>query len=328
MLARRALLAGTVATLAAPLRVLAQQRGKVWRIGVINATPRDASAAFDKVLEDGLRQRGYVIGRDLTIEYRYSEWTGLNLPELAAELVSMNVDVIVAGTNPGIAAAKSATNRIPIVMGLGADPVRAHFVETLARPGGNVTGLTADPTPEIVAKELQFLKEATPKLARVAVIWNASVATYTYFFKALVESHQRAGFSLQSFPVDNPEDLEAAFRDIARSGADGVCVFADTFTFGYRKSIADFAIKRRLPMSGYTREYAEAGALLSYGPNLLEIYRGTATYIDQILRGSAPATLPVQLPTKFELVVNLRTARALNLTIPPPLLLRADLVIQ
>ena len=328
MIDRRSVVAG-ILTLPFVVRVAAAQTlRKRWRIGVLNAGPKDAMAAFDKVLEDGLRQAGYVVGTDVSLDYRYPEWTGENLPALAAELVSRNVDVIVAMTNPGIAAAKQVTNRVPIVMGLGADPVGAGFVESLARPGGNVTGLTADPTLEIVAKELQFLKEATPTLSRVAVLWNATVPTYAHFFTALVSSHQRAGFVLSSFPVDKRENLERAFADIVRSGADGVCVFADAFTFGYRSVIAEFAIKRRLPMSGYTREYAEAGALLSYGPNLLEVYRGAASYVEKILKAASPATLPVQLPTKFELIINLGTARALGLTIPRSVIVRADDLIE
>jgi putative ABC transport system substrate-binding protein len=325
---RRSIVAGIVTLPFAARVVRAQSLRKSWRIGVLNAGPKDGMAAFDKVLEDGLRQAGYGVGTDVWLDYRYPEWTGANLPALAAELVSLNVDVIVAMTNPGIAAAKQATNRVPIVMGLGADPVGAGFVESLARPAGNITGLTADPTLEIVAKELQYLKEATPGLSRVAVLWNATVATYAHFFKALVDSHQRAGFVLASFPVDKRENLERAFGDIARSGADGICVFADAITFGYRHVIADFAIKRRLPMSGYTREYAEAGALLSYGPNLLQVYRGTAGYVERILKGGSPATLPVQLPTKFELVINLGTARALGIRIAPSFLARADHVIE
>jgi len=317
-----------VTVMATPLAGEAQQADGVWRIGVLNAVPREASAALDKVLEDGLRQRGYHVGKNLIIEYRYSDWTGENLPALAGELVTLNLNVIVAGTNPGIAALKRVSGRIPIVMGLGTDPVRAGFIESLARPGGNVTGLTTDPAIEIVAKELQFLKEAAPTLSRVAVLWNATVPTNEDFFSALRRSHQRTGFSLHSFPVDKAEHLAPAFNSIVGSRADGLCVFADAFTFGYRKVIADFAIKHRLPMSGYTREYAEAGALISYGPNLLDIYRGAASYVDRILKGSTPASLPIQQPTKFELVVNRATAKALSLTIPQSLLARSDQVIE
>jgi putative tryptophan/tyrosine transport system substrate-binding protein len=171
----------------------AQALRKSWRIGVLNAGPKDAMAAFDRVLEDGLRRAGYAVGTDVSLHYRYPEWTGEDLPALAAELVSLNVDVIVAMSNPAITAAKQATTRLPIVMGLGADPVGAGFVESLARPGGNVTGLTADPTLEIIAKELQFLKEATPTLSRVAVLWNATVPTYAHFFKALVKRTSEPG---------------------------------------------------------------------------------------------------------------------------------------
>jgi len=215
----------------------AQTPRKSWRIGVLNAGPKDAMAAFDRVLEDGLRRASYAVGTDVSLDYRYPEWTGEDLPALAAELVSRNVDVIVAMSNPAITAAKQATTRLPIVMGLGADPVGAGFAKSLARPGGNVTGLTADPTLEIIAKELQFLKEATPTLSRVAVLWNATVPTYAHFFKALVNSHQRAGLVLTSFPVDKRDNLERAFGDIARSGADGVCVFADAFKVRGRQAL-------------------------------------------------------------------------------------------
>jgi putative ABC transport system substrate-binding protein len=239
--------------------------------------------AFDRALEDELRQLGYTGGQNVTFEYRYSGWTPEQLPELANSLVRANVDVIVAGTNPAIAAAKQATNAIPIVMGLGTAPVQAGFVKSLGQPGGNITGLTSDPTLEILGKELQLLKEATPKLSRVAVVWNSSVPAYAEFFQALVSASRQAGVVLQSVPVERPEGFPPAFADIIRQRAGAVFVFADALTFGHRQQLADFANGRRLPMSGYMREFAEAGCLLSYGPNLVAIYRSAATYIDKIL---------------------------------------------
>jgi putative tryptophan/tyrosine transport system substrate-binding protein len=325
---RRAFVAGMMAMLAAPLAAEAQQAGKVNRIGfIVAATPTETVHLF-KALNEGLRELGYVEGRNVVFERRFAEGRQERLPALAADLVQLKVDVLVTGSNPVIAAVKQATATIPIVMAVSRDPVGAKFIASLARPGGNITGFANDTAPEIIGKNLEFLKEAVPRVSRVAFLWNP-VPPGAGTSKNVVESAARnLGLTLQSVEVRGRNEFEGAFAAMVRERANGVVVAQDPITFGSRSQVVLLAARSRLPAVYGVREFAEAGGLMSYGPNIADQFRRAALYVDKIFKGAKPGDLPVAQATKLELVINLKTAKALGLTIPQSLLLRADQVIE
>ena len=327
---RRAFLnALTGSLLAAPLAVGAQQEAKIARIGYLG----DPLAAGPHVLEafrQGLRDLGYVEGRNLVIEYRDAEGKLELLPALAAELVALKVDVIVAAGTPPALAAKHATKTIPIVFPAVADPVTSGLVTSLARPGGNVTGLTGL-GPELVGKWLEQLKQAVPGVSRVAVLWQPDAfgeRTEKDMLKRAEVAARALGVRVQFVEARVPADFDRAFSEMTRARAGALTVFPSPMCGSEVRRLVDLAAKNRLPAVYQWKEFVDAGGLMSYGPNLADLYRRAATYVDKILKGAKTADLPVEQPTKFELVINLKTAKALGLTIPPSVLGRADQVIE
>jgi putative ABC transport system substrate-binding protein len=327
---RRTFLAGTGALLlAAPLAAEAQQAAKVVRIGILGTVPPttpEISRIWDAFLQ-GLRELGYVEGQNLTIERRFSEGKAEWLPDLAADLVRLKVDIIVAAGTPGPFAAQSATKTIPIVMTNHGDPVGGGLVASLARPSGNITGLSIL-SPEIVGKQLELLKEAIPRVSRVAVLRNPTNKTHALSLKEVEGAARSLKVQLQILEARAPSDVAGAFSAVTKESAGALIVLADPMFFGERTRIAELAAKLRLPMMTALREHAEAGGLMTYGANNSDVFRRAATYVDKILKGAKPADLPIEQPTKFDLVINLKTAKALGLTIPPSLLGRADEIIQ
>jgi putative ABC transport system substrate-binding protein len=308
----------------------AQQPKKIPRIGYLSAGDPASESPRSEVIRLALRELGYVEGQNIAIEYRYSHGKNDRASELAAELVRLRVDVIVvAGGDPWIRAAKNATKTIPIVMvGVGADPVEAGLVESLARPGGNVTGIT-NLGPELGGKRLELLKEAVPKLARVAVLYDpASPGTAREMQELLPVAARALGLTVQAWDVRAADGFEKVFAALSKERPDGLYVLAGPLVRANGKRIADFALKSRLPSMYAIRESVDAGGLMYYGADVADSYRRVAYYVDRILKGAKPADLPVEQPTKFELVINLKTAKQIGLTIPPNVLARADKVIR
>jgi len=328
---RRSFLAGTGAVLlAAPLAAEAQQAAKIARIGYLAPNP-GADPHVKEAFRQGLRDLGYVEGRNVVIEYRDAEGKSERLPALAAELVALKVDVIVAPASTlAVLAAKQATRTLPIVFIGTADPVASGLVTSLARPGGNVTGLS-NLAPELVGKWLERLTQAVPGVSRVAALWQPGILGERTEKDMLTRAEvavRALGVRLQFVEARGPEDFERAFSDISRARADALTVLPSSMFNSERRRLVDLAAKHRLPAVYQWRHFVDAGGLMSYGPNRPDWYRRAATYEDKILKGAKPADLPVEQPTKFELVINLKTAKALGLTIPQSLLLRADEVIQ
>jgi putative tryptophan/tyrosine transport system substrate-binding protein len=330
---RRTFLAGTGAVLlAAPLVVEAQQAGKVARIGWLSLN-RAASPSphLTEAFRQGLRDLGYVEGRNVVIEYRDAGGNVERLPALAAELVALKVDVLVTGGGTATAlAAKQATKTIPIVFASAGDPVGSGLVTSLARPGGNVTGLS-NLTPELVGKRLELLTQAVPGVSRVAALWQPGGLGERTDKDVLKEAEAAArtlAVRLQLVEARGPADFDRAFSDMTKARAGALTVLPSLMFSSERRRLVDLAAKTRLPAVYPQRDFIDAGGLMAYGPNLADLFRRTATYVDKILKGAKPADLPVEQPTKFELVINLKTAKALGLTIPPSLLGRADQVIQ
>jgi putative tryptophan/tyrosine transport system substrate-binding protein len=311
---------------AAPLAVKAQQAGKVYKIGVLSAggVPLPERTA---VFVQALRELGWVEGKNIVFESRYAEDRLDRLPELAAELVSLNVDVITTLGTLAPLAAKQATTTIPIIMGAAGDPLGSGLIASLARPGGNVTGLSMM-VPELGGKRLQMLKEMLPAVSRVAILWNAANPYPGVVYKETERAARRLGIQLQSLEVRNPGDFRSAFDAAVRQHAGALLAVEDPLTIGQRTQIVDFAAKNRLPAMYGLREFVEVGGLMSYGVHFADLWRRSAGYVDKILKGAKPSALPVEQPTKFELVANLRAAKALGVTIPQSLLLQADEVIQ
>ena len=330
-MSRRAVSRGILLVLlAAPLAAAAQPRGTVYRIGLLwtNLFTKDAvSQRFRSEFEQGLRQAGWVEGQNTIIERRSSEGHVERFPDLAAELVRLNVDVIVTTGVPATRAAKQATTTIPIVAIAMSDPVGQGLVASLARPGGNVTG-SATLFPELAAKRLEFFKETFPKASRVAVLKNAANPGNLGIFKAVQVAGRAMGMTVYAVDVRGPDDLERGFGTMIKDRPQGLLVLDDPLFVPHRTSIVEFAAKHRLPAMYPFREYAEAGGLMAYSVNLLDLARLAATSVDKILRGAKPSDLPIEQPTTFELVINLRTAKALRLTIPQAVLQRADRIIQ
>jgi putative ABC transport system substrate-binding protein len=309
--------------LAAPLAAEGQQTRKVPRVGVLGGQSPEMSPPI-LALREGLRELGYVEGQNIAIEWRWAQGKDERYPDLAAELVRLKVDIIVAPTTAGAQAAQRATKTIPIVMGFVSDPVALGFVANLARPGGNITGLGV-PTPEIAGKRLQLLREVAPTVARIAVLSDPSQPAD---LRGTEAAAQALGVQLQVWKVGSGGELDRVFTAIARERAAGIIILGSTTLFANRARIAQLAIRHRLPTSAWTRELTEAGCLMSYGANLHDVARRAAYFVDKILKGAKPGDLPVEQPTKFDLVINLKTAKALGLAIPPSLLGRADEVIQ
>jgi putative tryptophan/tyrosine transport system substrate-binding protein len=313
------------AAVAWPLAARAQQRGKKYIIGRFNAG--SATEPLHDVFTEILRELGWVEGENVVFERRYAENRLERLPELAADLVRLKVDVIVATGTLAPLAAKRATSTIPIVMTGAGDPLGTGLVDSLARPGGNVTGMSLM-VPELGGKRLELLKELLPRLARVAVLWNAANPYSALVFKQVQAAGTILGIEVQSLEARQPDDFDGAFETVRRQHPDALMTVEDPLTINHRKRIADFAIGQLLPTLQGFREFVAAGALMSYGANVIDLARRAAGYVDKILKGANPADLPVEQPTKFDLVINLTTAKTLGLTVPPSLLARADEVIE
>jgi putative ABC transport system substrate-binding protein len=316
-----ALVSGSL--LAAPLTSEAQLPGKVWRIGLIVVAP---ASPLDALFQ-GLRELGYVEGQNLIIERRYSEGRAERFSEFTTELVRAKVDLIIVNTTPAAIAAKKATTTIPIVFPTAIDPVAAGVVASLARPGGNVTGLSLL-TPELSPKRLELLKQVIPGLSRVAVLWNAANPANALPWRETQGAGRALGVVLQSREIGGPNDFEAAFALMAKEHPQALLVFGDALITQHEKQIVDFVTQKHIPSSFPWQESVVSGGLMSYGPSRADLYRRAAVFVDKIFKGAKPGDLPIEQPTKFELVINLKTAKALGLTIPPSLLRRADEVIQ
>jgi len=307
-----------------PSRATAQRPAKVPRIGVLLPTTADA-ALLREPFRQVLRERHYVEGQDIAIEYRVAERDD-QLLDLATELVQLKVDIIVVWGTPSAKAAQHATRTIPIVAGMG-DPVEMGLVASLARPGGNLTGVSVQ-IAETAGKRLELLKAAVPQASHVAVLWNAANPNKVLEWQETQSAAQALGVTLQSVEVRTPDDLERAFAALTRGRADALITFAEAITVLHVRQIVDFTTQHRLPMMAAQREFVEAGGLMSYGVRVRDLYRHLAVYVDKILKGAKPADLPVEQAMKFELVINLKTAKALGLTIPPTVLFQADEVIR
>ncbi len=307
----------------------AQQAAKVARIGFL-AQSLAAAPHSDEAFRQGLRDLGYVEGSNLVIEYRDAEGKFERLPALAAELVALKVDVIVAPNTVAALAAKQVTRALPIVFAVAADPVASGLVTSLARPGGNVTGLSILAS-ELVGKCLELLAEAVPGVSRVVVLWTPGVLgerTDTDMLKGAEVTGRALGVRLQFVEARGPADVDRAFSDMSSARAGALTVLPSNVFVNERRRLVDLAAKNRLPAVYPWREFVDAGGLMAYGPNIADLYRRAATYVDKILKGRKPADLPVEQPTKFELVINRKAAKAIGLTIPPSVLARADQVIE
>jgi putative tryptophan/tyrosine transport system substrate-binding protein len=308
----------------------AQQSKKVFRLGFISVQDSASESARAEAIRLALRERGYIEGQNIAFEYRYADGKRDRLPELATQLVRLNLDVIVAlGGDLLVRPIKNATKTIAIVMvGQGNDPVGAGLVESLARPGGNVTGLTLL-GPELAGKRLELFKEAVPKIARVAVLYEpANPGSVLQMKEALPSAARALGLTLRSWRVRAADDFEKEFAAMSKQRLDGLFVLGGPLMTVYLKRIADFALESRLPSTYYNREAVDIGGLMYYGADLADSYRRVAYYVDKILKGAKPAELPVEQPKKFEFVINLKTAKQIGLTIPPNVLARADKVIR
>ena len=319
----------TLSLLAAPLAADAQQAGKVPRIGFLGVTsPSDRPHHVD-AFRQRLRELGWVEGQNIVIDYRYAEGRVDRLPDLVAELVRLKVDLIVASAGTQAAtAAKNATETIPIVMIYVRDPVGNGLIASLARPGGNVTGVSGSAGLELFAKQLELLKETVPKIRRVAILSNPDNAYHQLAIREVNVAARSLGVQLQLLEARGPNEFDGAFAAMAKERVGALLVLSDAMLNSHRTRLADLAARSRLPAAYGVRESVEAGGLMSYGPSFLDLYRRSATFVDKILKGAKPGNLPVEQPAKFELVINLKTAKALGLTIPQSLLLRADEVIQ
>ena len=310
-----------------PLIAWAQQASKVPRIGVLwGYSPSDVSG-FAESLREGLRRLGYVEGRNIVIEERWSEGRSDRLPSLAAELARLNVDIIVAASTPAARAAHKATRTIPIVLTLVTDPVEGGLVASLARPGGNVTGMSMM-SPELSGKRLAMLKEVVPTLSRVAILRSSSTPSFRLLLGETETAARALGVQVQVVEVREPTDFDRAFSVITRERVGALVVLPDAMFRNQRKRIVDFAATNRLPTVYAFREFVESGGLMSYGPDLPDMHRQVATFVDRILKGAKPADLPIEQPSTFEFVVNRKALNALGLTVPQHVLFRADRVIE
>jgi putative tryptophan/tyrosine transport system substrate-binding protein len=323
---RRTFVWGSIGAAVSPRAAGAQPPAKAHRIGVLMTTTPAAASHITAAFAEGLQELGHIEGKNVSLEYRWAEGRRERFAEQAADLVRRRVDVIVASSQAPALAAKRATQTIPIVMVNASDPVEVGLVASLGRPGGNVTGLSQQLTPEIRAKQLQLLKEVLPKGSRVVMVLRSQATTVN------LREYETAGQALELrikfVEVRSRDDLDRAFAAMARERVDALLVPGDTFLFTERQGVAELARAHRLPAIYSSREFTEAGGLMSYSARLTEQFRRAAVYVDKILRGASPATLPVESPSQYELVINLKTAKALGLTIPPAMLVRADEVIR
>jgi putative ABC transport system substrate-binding protein len=316
------------ALVVAPLPAEAQPAGKVYRIGTLTVSPADRALHFIMAFEERLGELGYAKGSNVAYEHRFADGRTERLPELARGLVALNVDVMIAGNNASIAAAKQASSRIPIIMTYGSDPVGVGFVASLARPGGNITGLTADVTADTWGKLLGLVKEVAPRASQVGVLWTPDFPGARAAWKATEDAAVALGMRLQWHEVRHLEDFDPAFAAIARRRPDALLAFANPLTYARRREVAATALRHGIPAIFPFREATDDGGLMSYGVNISALYRRAAYFVYRILNEASPADLPVEQPTTFELVINLKTAKAIGLTVPPSLLLRADHVIE
>jgi putative ABC transport system substrate-binding protein len=305
----------------------AQAPAKARRIGLLSQVSASAAELWHQTFRLGLRDLGWIEGKNISIEYRYAEGRSDRLPDLAADLVRLKVDIIVSSFSSATLAAQKATKVIPIVMVGGGDPVATGLVESLARPGGNVTG-SSQMISELGEKRLELLREMVPKLSRVAVLWTSESLSSTLYWKELQLAARRLGVQVHSLEVRSPNAFDQAFEDAIRTRAGALVITGAPVFTSNLKRIADLAAKSRLPSISHASEFANAGGLVTYGTDFADLYRRAAPYVDKILKGAKPGDLAVEQPTKFELVINLKTAKELGLTIPKSMLLHADEVIQ
>jgi putative ABC transport system substrate-binding protein len=328
MMNRRTFLCGlTLGALAAPLASDAQPPAKIWRIGYLGPVSASAGAGLLESFRQGLRDLGYVEGQNILIEYRWAEGRPDRFPALAAELTQLRVDAIVTYNNPGVAALQQATRTIPIVVANMGDPVGSGFVASLARPGGNITGFTGL-SEELSRKWVELIREAVPKVARVAVLTVSQTPAADTQWREIERAAKTLKATPQRHQIAGPDEIKQAFASLIKSRAQGLIVLPHAVTNARRTQIVSLAAEHRLPGMYPDSQYVEAGGLMSYSANFSDLHRRAATFVDKILKGARPADLPIQQPTTFELAINLRTAKALGLTIPPSLLLRADQVID
>jgi putative tryptophan/tyrosine transport system substrate-binding protein len=329
MMGRRAFIVSVLGLCAVPLVASAQHAGKVARIGMLLPNTPEIVARSPRIAAflKGLHDLGWIEGQNLAIEWRFAEGQVGRLAELAADLARIRVDAIVTAAAPSALAAQGATRTIPIVVLDPGDPVGLGLVASLARPGGNITGVSSI-APELAAKRLALLKEAVPAMVRVAVLSNAAIPPAEIAMRELEAAAKVLGVQIQSVPIQGVKGIEQAFAEVARQHADGIIVFPDPLTFSNEVAITGFALKNRIPALYGAMEFVQAGGLMSYGPSYSEMFRRGANYVDRILKGAKPGDLPIEQPTRFEFVLNLKTAKALGLTIPQSVLLRADRVIE
>lgn len=325
---RRAFIVGGVATFSAPLAAEAQQAGKAKRIGYLSSSSATATSRFVGAFRQGLREHGWVEGQNIVVDWRFADGRFDRLPDLVAELVGLKVEAIVTAPTPAAVAAKKVTSMIPIVMVNVSDPVALGLVASLARPGGNATGVSYSVGVETFGKALELLKESVPHVRRVAFLSNPASAARAPVIRDVNLAARSLGAQLHLLEAQNPSEFGVAFLAMAREGVEALLVAADSMFVIHRARLADLAAKNRLPAMYGIREHVEAGGLMSYGPSSVANYRRAAFFVDKILKGAKPGDLPIEQPTKFELFINLKTANALGLTIPPSLLLRADQVIE
>jgi putative tryptophan/tyrosine transport system substrate-binding protein len=319
-------LLGNAAAVGLPFTAHAQQSSAMrHRVGFLLGASGESVASLFHALQEGLRDLGYVEGSNVVFVQRYGDGRMERLPDLAGELVRLDVDVIVTGTNLHVAAVRNATSTIPIVMVFAADPVGSGFIQSLSRPGGNVTGLSADASPDLWAKYLALLREVVPKLSRVGVLGQVASKVG---FSELQRAGQNQNIGLEVADLQRPEDIDTAFATLVGKRVDALLLVVGPLTYLLRKEIADRALKYRLPAMTNATQFSQAGLLMSYGPNLDDLYKRAAIYVDKIFRGAMPADLPVEQPIKFDLVINLKTAKALGVDVPLQLQQLANDVIE
>jgi putative tryptophan/tyrosine transport system substrate-binding protein len=312
---------------ARPIPSFAQQQGRVWRVGFLSSVSASSSSQNTDAFLKGMRELGYVEGKNLVIQWRFADGKLERLPGLAADLVQLKMDVIVAAASPSIGAAQQATTKIPIVMATTGDPVGSGFVKSLARPGGNITGLSSM-SGDLGPKLFDLLHSTVPELHRVAVLVTPTSTTYREILEGVQDAAQRAGVRTLVFEASSPEEVENAFSTMSRENVDAVIVGSSSFLSQQRRQIAELALKYRMPSMFGNPAIVEAGGLMSYGYEVTDNYQRAATYVDRLFKGAKAGDMPVEQPTKLELVVNLKTAKAIGLTIPQAIMLRADVVIQ
>jgi putative ABC transport system substrate-binding protein len=310
-----------------PVVAGAQQLGKVRRIGMLEMTAQGMNAANIDAFRKGLRDLGYVEGRDVEIEYRSADGRSERFPGFAAEFVGLNVDVIVTRGTPAVMAAKNATATIPVVMAASGEPVRTGVVAALAHPGGNVTGLSAI-TNELIGKRLEILREVVPGIARIGLLHNMSNPVAPRQWEELRAAARAIGIDSRLYDVRSPEQIEPAFVAAVAQRTNALVVGNDTVMHSNRPQVVELSLRHKLPATYHAREFVDAGGLMTYGVSYPDLYRRAATFVDKIFKGAKPSELPVEQPTRFELVINLKTANALGLAVPPALLARADEVIE